>query len=195
MAQGASLILPPLNLKGVETPGPARKFTPDDETAASGRVGGAGGCAAVALAFGPAPLLRLETQSSGAQSPAVGPTGRPVWSPDAAHSCVEREPVSARLPSDPAAWAWSSAAAHLSRAQPLPGRELALRHDSGGAARWSQLLAEPDAEARLPRIRRATEGRSTYSRGPAHYARLLPATHCPGEHLQRRRQRMMHQGK
>jgi hypothetical protein len=29
-------------------------------------------------------------------------------------------------------------------------------HDSGGAARWSELLAEPDDEARLPRFRCAT---------------------------------------
>ena len=69
---------------------------------------------------------------------------------------VERNPVRARLTADPAAWPWSSAAAHLGQSEPLPGLDTAFWHESGGAQRWSELLAEPDEEAWLQRFRRAT---------------------------------------
>lgn len=69
---------------------------------------------------------------------------------------VERNPVRARLTADPAAWPWSSAAAHLGQSEPLPGLDTAFWHESGGAQRWSELLAEPEEEAWLRRFRRAT---------------------------------------
>ncbi|HAX43546.1 MAG TPA: hypothetical protein PLF84_13025 [Bryobacteraceae bacterium] len=51
---------------------------------------------------------------------------------------------------------WSSAAAHLGQSEPLPGLDTAFWHESGGAQRWSELLAEPEEEAWLQRFRRAT---------------------------------------
>jgi hypothetical protein len=69
---------------------------------------------------------------------------------------VERNPVRAGLAPEAGAWAWSSAAAHLGQAQPLPGLELAFWQDSGGAERWREPLAGPDGEAWLACFRRAT---------------------------------------
>jgi putative transposase len=69
---------------------------------------------------------------------------------------VERNPVRAGLTPAAGAWAWSSAAAHLGEAAPLAGLDLAFWRESGGAERWSELLAEPDEEAWLQRFRRAT---------------------------------------
>lgn len=69
---------------------------------------------------------------------------------------VERNPVRAGLTPDPAAWPWSSAAAHLGRSEPSPVLDIAFWHESGGAERWSDLLAVPDEEAWLQRFRRAT---------------------------------------
>ena len=69
---------------------------------------------------------------------------------------VERNPVRAGLTPDPAAWPWSSAAAHLGQSEPPPGLDIAFWRESGGAERWSDLLAVPDEEAWLQRFRRAT---------------------------------------
>ena len=56
---------------------------------------------------------------------------------------VERNPVRAGLTPDPAAWPWSSAAAHLGQSEPPPGLDIAFWHESGGPERWSDLLAVP----------------------------------------------------
>jgi putative transposase len=79
--------------------------------------------------------------------------GHPLW---AAPRYVERNPVGAGLAPVAGAWAWSSAAAHLGQAQPLPGLDLAFWQDSGGAERWREPLAGPDGEAWLACFRRAT---------------------------------------
>jgi putative transposase len=79
--------------------------------------------------------------------------GHHLW---AAPRYVERNPVRAGLAPEAGAWAWSSAAAHLGQAQPLPGLELAFWQDSGGAERWREPLAGPDGEAWLACFRRAT---------------------------------------
>lgn len=78
---------------------------------------------------------------------------RHLW---AALRYVERNPVRAGLTPAAETWDWSSAAAHLGQAEPLAGLDLAFWHDSGGAERWAELLAEPDDEAWLQRFRRAT---------------------------------------
>ena len=69
---------------------------------------------------------------------------------------VERNPVRAGLTPAAETWDWSSTAAHLGQAGPLPGLGLAFWHGSGSAERWPELLAEPDEEAWLKRIRPLT---------------------------------------
>jgi hypothetical protein len=100
-------------------------------------------------------LERTVSSSSPAAAPAVLTKCR-TGHLRAALRYAERNPVRAGLTPAAEAWEWSSAAAHLGQAGPLPGLGLAFWHGSGSAERWPELLAEPDEEAWLKRIRPMT---------------------------------------
>ena len=69
---------------------------------------------------------------------------------------VEMNPVRAGLAGEPAAYEWSSAAAHLSGSDARHVLDMRFWAESGGAARWVDLLADAEEEADVARLRRAT---------------------------------------
>jgi putative transposase len=69
---------------------------------------------------------------------------------------VELNPVRAGLVAEPAAWPWSSAAAHLGQAEPALPLEMALWRQSWDADRWRAYLAAADRDADLAELRQCT---------------------------------------
>ena len=64
---------------------------------------------------------------------------------------VEMNPVRAGLVGEAGEYAWSSARAHLSGADPTGALDMAFWQECGGAANWQDLLASAPSEAELAR--------------------------------------------
>lgn len=69
---------------------------------------------------------------------------------------VALNPVRARLVASAAQYAWSSAEAHLSGQDRRRIVDMRFWLDAGGAEAWRRLLAEPEEEAEIKALRRAT---------------------------------------
>ena len=69
---------------------------------------------------------------------------------------VEMNPVRAALVGEAGEYEWSSAAAHLEGEDGRHVVDMGFWAESGGAARWRQLLEDGEQEAELVRLRRAT---------------------------------------
>lgn len=69
---------------------------------------------------------------------------------------VEKNPVRAGLAARPEDYGWSSAAAHIEGNDSRHVVDMGFWAESGGAARWRELLEDGEQEAELALLRRAT---------------------------------------
>ena len=69
---------------------------------------------------------------------------------------VEMNPVRAGLVETSGRYEWSSAEAHLSGQDPWRIADMRFWRDVGGAGVWRRMLAEPEEEAHITALRRAT---------------------------------------